>query len=120
MTKYSIIIGVLISIMFMTFQFSEKDLIGKWKIIKVNNSLGSELDSTDFINETFTYKKNHTVIHCNPNNPIQQKQIGRWEIKNDTLFQFNDGKIKIPFKILSLTNSKLTIQQETKNTVTTI
>lgn len=120
MTKLSITIGALFLLSLITFQLSEKDLFGTWKIIKVKNSLGSEIDSTAFTDETFTYKKNHSIIHFNPNNPIEQKQVGKWEIKNDTLYQFNEAEEKMPFNVLSLTTKNLTLEQKNENVITTI
>ena len=116
----SAFIGILILLSFTTFQYSEKDLIGTWKIIKIKNNLGSKIDSTAFLGETFTYKMDHSVIHFNPNHPIEQKQKGRWEIKNDTLFQYNPTEKKMPFKILTLNKNELTIQQKMEDILTTI
>jgi hypothetical protein len=105
---------------FAQIEFDKKDLIGKWKIQKLENSNGSSADSTAFYGQTFTYYSDQTVVHLNPQNPFEKKQTGNWEISNDTLYQFNTGEKKTPFKILILNKSELVVSQQIKDVKTTI
>lgn len=113
------IFSALIFMSFLTIQFSEKDLIGKWKIHKIENSSGS-IDSITFRGQTFSYKSDYTAIHLNPQSPFEKEQTGKWEMSNDTLYQFNPGEKKVPFKILILNNQELVVVQQFKDTKATI
>lgn len=100
----------------------QNDLIGTWKIDKVQNSEGLKIDSSNFAGETFIYHEDGTVEHNNPSSPIEEfkKQSGKWELKNDTLYQFNKGEKRIPFQIEKLSKKELIVNQKTGNITTTI
>lgn len=106
---------------FTTQHFSEKDLIGKWKIVRVENSLGSEIGSSAFRNQTFTYKKNYTIVHFNPENPFLKEETGKWELVKNIIFQYDEGeKPEVFGEILKLNDKEFIVVQIREKVVTKI
>ena len=95
---------------------------GIWKIDKVITSSGFKADSLAFLGETFEFQKNGIVNHNNPNSPLPEfrKQTGKWEIIEDTLYQYNEGEKKVPYVIKELSSENMIVISKTSEGETTI
>ncbi|GGF13816.1 lipocalin family protein [Flavobacterium limi] len=121
MKKITLYFLVLILLSFTIQQFSETNLSGKWKIIKVKNNTGSEISASAFSGETFTYKKNNSIVHFNPQHPLYKEQTGKWELVENMIYHYDNEQEKNLFgKIIKLNDKELIVEQTNDKIVTTI
>jgi len=121
MKKITLYLSALILLSFTIQQFSETNLIGKWKIVKIKNDIGSEIGPIAFIGQTFTYKDNHTMVHFNPENPLYKVQTGKWELVENIIYFYDDEQEKNQFgKIIKLNHKEFVVEQTNDEIVTTI
>jgi|GEM_PF-2997228 len=121
MKKITLYLTVFILVSFISQQFSEKNLIGKWKIVAVKNSVGSSIGAEAFSGEIFTYKEDYTIIHFNPQNPLNKEQIGKWEIEKNSIYHYDNGQKKKVFgKIIKLNDKEFIVEQTNVKLITTI
>ena len=121
MKKITLYLVTMLLLSFTTQQFSEKNLIGKWKIIKVENSLGSKIGYSAFKGQTFTYKENYTIFHFNPEHPFLKEETGKWELIKNIIYQYNEGEKKEVFgEILKLNDKEFIVDQTQEKVLTKI
>lgn len=121
MKKITLCLTAFILVSFTIQQFSEKSLIGKWKIVAVKNNVGSSVGAEAFSGEIFTYKEDHTIIHFNPQNPLNKEQTGKWEIVKNSIYHDDNGQKKKVFgKIIKLNDKELIVEQTNMKEITTI
>ncbi|MCI9844556.1 lipocalin family protein [Flavobacterium pectinovorum] len=121
MKKITLYLSALILLSFTIQQFSETNLIGKWKIIKIKNNVGSEIGASAFYGQTFTYKNDHTIVHFNPENSLYKEQTGKWELVENIIYHYDDEQEKNQFgKIIKLNHTEFVVEQTKDKIVTTI
>lgn len=121
MKKITLCLTAFILVSFTIQQFSEKNLIGKWKIVAVKNNVGSSVGAEAFSGEIFTYKEDHTIVHFNPQNPLNKEQTGKWEIVKNSIYHDDNGQKKKVFgKIIKLNDKELIVEQTNMKEITTI
>lgn len=121
MKKITLCLTAFILVSFTIQQFSEKNLIGKWKIVAVKNNVGSSVGAEAFSGEIFTYKEEHTIVHFNPQNPLNKEQTGKWEIVKNSIYHDDNGQKKKVFgKIIKLNDKELIVEQTNMKEITTI